>query len=692
MRKLFFTLCFTSTLILSNANAAVRSIVEIGDIEKTRVLKPSNVQRPEVIIESENQLEDFIKDRLKVVVVTPIEPEEFDSPTAVNIIPSDEHFERQKEESKPIFQKIYENALARSEAEKNKAMAEKKDAFSTTQIANEQQEKQKKQFAQKDYPKVKAKLPNGETILVPAIEHIPYFFTNVDLMADGAARISEKIIVVANGEKLENGLSKALPKYTIARDRKKSNLDIRLEAVKINGKEIEYKIEDAGEIVIISPKKEYILEPGVYTYEFDYIVIGQLWKYDDFKEFHWNVTGNYWNLIVARTGATINMPGNKEELGRMAFINRPSLTKKGEVNIMKAGDNVLGFGSRRPLYPGESFQFMVSMPNENFIEPPLNVKINGILNSYGDIILATLAAIAIIMAYFVSWIFINQNKTKNNTMQKAPTIMRYLIKGEFDKRAYGAFILDLYRKKIIDIQESDKEITLVRMAGSTDSLSRKEKDAINAIFAENKNIANIKKENEKSIKKAYEIIKDDTIAKVRNFVIKANAGYIIFSAAMMILAQIGIAVFAYSPIKIMLSFLALDIMIIAAMIMIKIQTKIKYKNVIAKLFAIILLISSVAAFAPTIHLSVIVITITTIAAVTIFTSTFSKRNGLISSSIKEAVRFKNQIQNSVETISQQRNFWVQQPNIYAFELEQLFESSKDKAYYKIALVNKMLSI
>lgn len=41
-------------------------------------------------------------------------------------------------------------------------------------------------------------------------------------------------------------------------------------------------------------------------------------------------------------------------------------------------------------------------------------------------------------------------------------MLRYLIKGAFDKVSFVSYLLELFRKNIIDIQESDGEVMLIK--------------------------------------------------------------------------------------------------------------------------------------------------------------------------------------------------------------------------------------
>lgn len=69
-----------------------------------------------------------------------------------------------------------------------------------------QQIKQEQQQAQRQWKKetgidvVSVTLPTGQSILVPAKEHIPYLTSKIDIMPNGIVRIIETVNLVANGQ------------------------------------------------------------------------------------------------------------------------------------------------------------------------------------------------------------------------------------------------------------------------------------------------------------------------------------------------------------------------------------------------------------------------------------------------------------------------------------------------------------
>lgn len=690
MRKLFFTFCFIGFFICStNLHSAVRSVTggPAGlEMESNKDKRPKT--KPELpIFRSEAEYNEYLKERIKKAVITEIHEEELNSNGSTSVLPSDDYIESMKENDKSFFQKVYDNAMARvtnQPSDKHKDIVAK-------DIAIESAAKQQAQWKQPDYPTVNATLPGGTKALVPAVEHIPYFMSEIDILPTGIIKINETIVVVANAEKLKNGLSKSLSKYSFSRDGKKNHLAVNISYVKVNGKEIDYKIEEIGNLLIFSPETEYTLEPGVYTYEIEYIVDRQIIDYKDFREFYWNITGNNWNLIVARVGAMLKMPGKVADLGRSGFINTPNGIDMMSVNAIKNDiGNAIGFVSNRPVFVGESMDMIISMPNENFIPIDLDKKINEAIDDYGDIILTSLGLIAIAGAYFVSWIFISDNRSNSKySMARNAPILRYLTRGVFDKISFGSFLLELYKKNIIDLKEG----TIIKLTDKLNNLTKNERIAVNSLFPNKESAIKVDRTNFLKINRAYIAAETDTKERIRKFLLKINSGYIIFSIAMLLLSQLGIALLGYSPVYNISIMVCSDIMLALSMGIITKKIHSNWFKYLAKTTAILIIIASFMILLSILNVVSSLILILTIYVIFAYTNMFSNRNGLIKNNIKEAKATRENLIKNIETISASpRNFSSQQPNIFAFELiKQFGDNLKDKEYYKLTTVEDIIS-
>lgn len=80
-----------------------------------------------------------------------------------------------------------------------------------------------------------------------------------------------------------------------------------------------------------------------------------------------------------------------------------------------------------------------------------------VLEDYGDILVATVGLLSILISYYLSWKYIAKNNLKNsNSFKRGAPLMRYLAMGVFDKISFAAFLLELYRKTSLTFSAATK--------------------------------------------------------------------------------------------------------------------------------------------------------------------------------------------------------------------------------------------
>lgn len=231
-------------------------------------------------------------------------------------------------------------------------------------------EQQQQEWDVPDFPVINALLPpDNRREVVPAREHIPYLMTNIEILSNGMTKFNETVVVVANGNKLRHGLTKALPKYIYSRENKPQKVDYSLLGVTVNDQPIEYKMVEQGERILFIPQNDYELEPGVYTYNFKYVNSQGIWDYGDFKEFYWDVNGSAWNLIVAKAGATVTLPPGIAPLGQEFYLGYPQYLRSDWITLVRENDTTYGYAAQNPLFIGEGFHLIISLPEDAVMNP-----------------------------------------------------------------------------------------------------------------------------------------------------------------------------------------------------------------------------------------------------------------------------------------------------------------------------------
>ncbi len=695
MKRLFFAVCFSFiSNLASAATTEINSVDELRAREAQQPLSAEEIADPRIPSgENKAEMDAFIKERMKSIVITKLDKDEnLDNLKSLDVQHSEEYVNMMKESKKSTFEKIYDNAMKRlSSSEKGVGANQPYD--DVYYYINDQPsvDEQQKQWQAPDFPVVNVELPNGAKTLVPAKEHIPYLFSKIEIMPNGMVGINETITVLANGEKLKNGLSRVLPKYSISRLNEKHKIDFSLLSVTINGKEIPYKVEEIGDKIVLKPKDDMLLPSGIYTYNFAYLIDRQLWAYDNFDEFYWDVTGSSWNLVISNAGASVSLPGIENPISQSIFIGYPGNLSSESAFVTKGQDNTLGFVAQKPLFIGEGMHLIVALPKTGLIVPDFGKKFSWFVSDYGDILFALFGFVAILISYIISWRYISSGHSKLKTgMKRTAPMLRYLIKGAFDKISFTAYLLELFRKNIIDIQESENEIMLIKKTDDLKSLSRCERKALDNLFPAKESVIKVNNQTQLKFKRAAKLIEKNTLKSFKAISLKLSGGYLFFSIGMLLLSEAAIALLSVNFWQIFVIEAACSITIAFYVWVIKIKFKSAFVSIASKIFSAAIILFSLMLLSLYINPIASLILFAMIYVIFAYTEIFAKRSGLMKNTIKDALSFRDYLIDNSSTLSLGRDFYAQQANIFAFEISAKYPPNQNiKENYRLNEAEKL---
>lgn len=685
MKKLFLAICFT-TLGLINAEAKVMEILDQANIPE--IQQPPKSRSPVVKKMEAEEMANFLAERAEDTIK--IDEESFDASKqkSIYVVPSDEAKAALKEEQKGAFQKMYEQALER--ANQKPETATRPDIVTSSPQDRVQQQQD---WENPNFPVVNVLLPpNNKRVLVPAKEHIPYLFTKIEILTNGMVKFDETIVVVSNNEKLKKGLTKILPKYLYSRKGEKQKIDYSLLGVAINGQSVEYKIIERGEQVLLVPALDYELSSGVYTYNLQYINSMAIWDYADFREFYWNVTGSAWNLVVARAGATVTLPPQVQPLGQEVLVGYRQNLKTDLAVVLQENASTWGYIVPTPLFIGEGFHLVVSLPENAIMPPSLLNRILQKIDNNGEILFAALGLLVILLSFIISWRYIQKDKGQIKfTLKKNATMLRYLAINKYDSTSLVAFLLELYRKNIIDIQQSEETVLIIKRTDNLQSLSKYERKALNQLFTGNDAVLNLNSSNALKIKRAYLLLGKDLNQRLRRFLLKLNIGYQAFSWAMLLVSEFFIASLFANVAHMWMIMASCTVVGGLAIYWFNWQWERKWLNWLSKTLAIILMLLTFVFLSAFISPLAVLCIALSLLTVKIYTSTYSQRNGLLRSQIKETQELKKRLLARHDDILLGKEIINQQANIVALDLINEFLIDENKSeFYKLDTAREIL--
>lgn len=691
MRKLFFAIYFIAAFLTTvhNSYAGTQEVISLEEANRVRqssILPDNSAASSEVSFSSPKQMFNYMKGRLKNAIITKYDPDSASNGSTATSVEEDP-LPQDMEAQKSTFQKIYEDAIKRIENEDK--MAAPAPAPTMPSLPSQPQTTASSSFKTIDI----LLPPFNQRTRVPAFEHIPYLFSRIEVLPDGLLKIEETIIVIANGQKLKSPLILSVPGNVVSRYGEIRKTDTSIIGVTINDMPVEYKVDKKGGSTLLMPVKNFPLENGVYRYVFTYVVDRQIWHYSDFDEVFWNVTGSAWNLVVARAGASIVLPKGSEPIAQSMATGYPGHLNINDVTITRDAPNVVGFVTKVPLFLAEGMYITVEIPKGVVDKPTLSNKIAWAIADYGDIIFALIGLLVILGAYIASWKYIQKNPKKVTfSLRKTPMMLRYLVKGTYDKVSFGAFLLDLFKKNIIDIQNSDGNILLIKKTDNLKVLNRNEQRAVKELFGKKDAVLQVK-DNILKLKRASRHIGQDIKGKFNLFALKLNAGYLLFSIGMLVLTEWFIALLSLDTLPIFISLLMSSLAFGFYLVFFSIRWKNKVINLLCKTLALLFLGLTFVIFCARVSFWAALLLCAAMIVILVFSKKYTRRSGLLQGNIQDARNYADYLVQNCENITLGKDFLTQQANILALEVDGHYSknTANIKDYYKIDAIKEIIS-
>ena len=624
----------------------------------------------------------------------------------VDIVHSAEYLKTQEEQNKKsLFQTFYEKALASlgGKLPDSEDSEVKRDEQTMRAVAQAAQKfysfAEAKPEAKPQIPTVGVTLPSGRRILAPAREHIAYFLSYIDVQANGYLMVEDTITLVANNEKFAYGLSRMFPKYAA----KYQKIDFMLESVTVNGTEVPYMAEEIGDNIVIKPKYNQRLEAGVYTYVFRYTVNNKLTSTEQKQFLDWSLTGRPMDIFITSANAIVSMPSGynsslfNDEAGKetdnalkygfdeaIALVGRAETMTQRRTRRFILSPNVVAFSNVTPMLNGEMMHLLAVMDDAVFIKG-FNHNFSHFLTNWGNILYALLGLAAILISFVLSLLNLNKDrKNRKYTPSYNGSLMRSIMMNKYDRVAFVAQILDLFRKNAVDIQQSDNRVYITKKNLSTAKLTSAERRAVKVLFKKQGNAVEVNNANNVRFKKVKKILEKIILRQIKKYNIFHNISYILFSTAMLLITEIFIAFISINFAQTLIILLAITLMYAFYIWILRHDFKHWYITIPTKvltLMAMVLIWGFSSIYIGGICSFLIMLMIVVIFA---FTGIFAKQNSFAEEA-QEAIRqYKEYLTSNAETINLSRNFVNQQSNIFALEIGEYFpQNVSNKSYHRL---------
>ena len=668
MKKLFFAICFIQLLMTQ----ALAKVTPVSGYENLQPQKNSEASAPIVHQVGIEEFGEFISDSLKRAI--PAHPEDINN--NIGYSPSLVSQQAKAEEQKSFFQQIYEQALNKV----SQPTETIRDDIASATPPNLETQQQNWSEAS-GLPLVTAYLPpDNIPTSVPAMEHIPYLMNSIEVLPSGLVKFEETVVVVANGEKLSGGLTKILPQYVYNSEGLRQRLDYSVVGVRVNDMPVDYRLTSNGRNILLVPKDDYSLPPGIYTYKFEYVVDNLLWNYRNYYQLYWDVGGNGWNLVIDRLGASLNLPQPDAILSQDILLGFPSRLDNSSVTIRPNGATATAYIANRPLFIGEGMHLIANIDKEALNAPTVWQRVIRSFYNNGDVYLSLLCLIIIIFSFGLSWRYITKDKGQLKLkLNKTAMVSRLLMFDLFDIKSVCGFLLELYRKNIIDIQQSDNTVLLIKRTDNLKNLAKWQQKALKRLFPVHETVFNVNNQNRLPFRRFANDLEHGIRRWLWFFRLKLNMGYLLSGLAIVGLTEAFIA-FLKIDSGYVFGVLCITSLICMAAIMLWNGAHRKWLKIISRLFAIDIIILCFIVFSAVVHFVAALFLIASLWGIATALNIYGRRLGLIKHYIQDTARFRDYLLENRDNLVLSRSAVNHQALIWALDLEKDFASVTGENY------------
>lgn len=212
-------------------------------------------------------------------------------------------------------------------------------------------------------------------------ETIKDFAAEMEVRSDGSIEVIETIKVVATGDIIKRGITRAITRRPID-DGSKNRFDYELVSATRNGVEIKPFRDNSKNLTTfyLGSKSETIL-PGEYTFVFTYRSEDQVYFLENIDEIRWHLIDTDNQLPIEQASITISFPAGTNILGADCYAGAAG-SQQEQCTFTRDRHRatfVLATPDGRGLQPNEGMTVSVSAPKGTFPrpKPPSPLRRNG---------------------------------------------------------------------------------------------------------------------------------------------------------------------------------------------------------------------------------------------------------------------------------------------------------------------------
>lgn len=311
----------------------------------------------------------------------------------------------------------------------------------------------------KDYVMVQP--PYGEKVRAPFVEHIPYFYSEIQVLANSGLFVQEEIQIVVTEKSADFVFSRYLPSKLSVPGGQILSVEPQMILAQLNDRDVSFSMQKGSEGYKITVGAGQKLSPGLHVYRLGYFVPDMVFKKDGQDALFWNVTGDKLPFPIEQTLILVIFPQTTKIAAQDGFLGKTDKPIEGFFNRIVDMEGNVGYILEYPLPARADFSVEVL-----FDEGALPAA--GLIDSFtaffgrNTSFFIGLAGLLVLVLYYGATLRLmgkefEKKKSKgvvfNLKGSFSPAALRYVLTGGFDAKEFCVLLVSLASKGALKIKE-----------------------------------------------------------------------------------------------------------------------------------------------------------------------------------------------------------------------------------------------
>ena len=347
----------------------------------------------------------------------------------------------------------------------------------------------------KDYVMVQP--PYGEKVRAPFVEHIPYFYSEIQVLANSGLFVQEEIQIVVTEKSADFVFSRYLPSKLSVPGGQILSVEPQMILAQLNDRDVSFSMQKGSEGYKITVGAGQKLSPGLHVYRLGYFVPDMVFKKDGQDALFWNVTGDRLPFPIEQTLILVIFPQTTKIASQNGFLGKTDKPIEGFFNRIVDMEGNVGYILEYPLPARADFSVEVL-----FDEGALPAA--GLIDSFtaffgrNTSFFIGLAGLLVLVLYYGATLRLmgkefEKKKSKgvvfNLKGSFSPAALRYVLTGGFDAKEFCVLLVSLASKGALKIkEEKEGSFSLCKTQEPlSDELSVVERKLMKVLFPKKEN-------------------------------------------------------------------------------------------------------------------------------------------------------------------------------------------------------------